>query len=506
MALGIQRDPRFQLDRVGGQAIMNPTVPPRRKTVLVLISMGWLVRNFVRSGLLDMLAEHADVVVGLPTGAHEVEHELTTRRVRSVMLPTLKLRWYQNFATLVLIYAHNRRFGLWHPAMWRWIVSVERPSRRLVLQFVRLLSWITSGSVLYERCRKWLLDSVAAIPADAATQEIFDEVRPDVVLAGNPFAFQELTIAHEARRRNVPVLATIVSWDNLSYKGFPLARFTRFLVWSDLMRGELLRTDASIDPASIVVTGTPQFDFHLEERLDWGREKLFATANLDPDRPTVLYTASAHTTFPEEPELVHRLWQALENGAVPGRPQLMLRTHPHDVTDRFGHLRERGPGLVFSHPGATSTRLWFFSPSMDDIALLSNSVRYADVCVNVFSTVVLDAAVVDTPTVCVAFSYSPNSPATRYTEVCMDFGHCKYIADSGPAQIARNMTQLTSQIARYLADPSLDREHRREVVDRICGPVDGHAASRIADAVFDVLGLVQGLSAQEPRLLARQAP
>ena len=48
--------------------------------------------------------------------------------------------------------------------------------------------------------------------------------------------------------------------------------------------------------------------------------------------------------------------------------------------------------------------------------------------------------------------------------------------------------EMVAAVARYLGDPSLDTEGRRQVVRDQCQFTDGHSAARVTAAVIDELG------------------
>lgn len=459
-----------------------------RPRILLLISGGWAVRNYIRSGLLDFLIEQAEVIVMMPSGDPNFETELRSQGVRVEFFSSYSIPRGLSILNHLLVNAHNRRLGLWHPVFWRRVSSLEPFWKRPYLELFRAASVLVQNENIFQVGRrlhdKWL----HTLSVLRSYQLLFDDLRPDIVVSTNPFNWSELPVVLLAQQSGVPTVTAILSWDNLSYKGFPLARFSRYAVWSKLMKQELLRAEPELDPDQIVVTGTPQFDFHLAEDLVWGRGKLFERIGADPSRPLITYSACTDLTFPEEPEVVEVLWGAIERRKVLDRPQLLLRLHPHDLTDRFEHLRTRCPGLLFSRPCEhTDRRFWWFNPRREDLALFSNTLRYSDVNVNVFSTVALDSATLDRPIVCIAFSNKPKGLATEYFRVAPFFGHCKYMSESGAVKIAFNLEELISHLNFYLKNTSADRDARRRMVEQICGPVDGQAVKRMMDCILGVL-------------------
>src|SRR3954447_26285707 len=88
---------------------------------------------------------------------------------------------------------------------------------------------------------------------------------------------------------------------------------------------------------------------------------------------------------------------------------LVVRLHPLDDPARWraaaGAARIRLSAAYGSaNTGATG-------PSPDDHARLTSSLAHADACLNIASTITLDAAILDRPTICLDFTHEPESPA-----------------------------------------------------------------------------------------------
>lgn len=442
----------------------------------------------------------ADVVVMLPPGDAALEGELRARGCTIEPLTGTELPPALSALNLVLITAENMRHGLWRRSFWRWANSIQPWWKRPFLEVLRACAMLARRNRLYRALhsvqRRWLR-SLPIVDQGLAT---LDRLEPDLVFSTNPYRLNQLGPALAAPLRGIPSATAIMSWDNLSYKGMPLAPFSRYLVWNELMAHEVLR-DGAITRSQVHVTGTPQFDFHLQQKSYWSRRELFDRIGGDPERRLITYSSSAPQALPEEPEIVTLLWDAIVRGEVRDVPQLLVRLHPHDPTDRFERLRDRCPGLLVCRPWASGPGggSWF-TPTAVDLALLTNTLRYSDVTVNMFSTVTLDAMILDRPAVCFAFSTCPATPAAVYLRESPDFGHCAHLVDTGGVRVARNATELIATINNALLAPQADRAERATAVSRLCGVVDGCASERVAAALLDA---VEVSADTEPAALAR---
>ena len=63
-----------------------------------------------------------------------------------------------------------------------------------------------------------------------------------------------------AKELKIKTTAFIFSWDNLPSNGRMAANFDCYLVWSDLMKKELLQFYPNVKDSNIAVVGTPQFE------------------------------------------------------------------------------------------------------------------------------------------------------------------------------------------------------------------------------------------------------
>jgi hypothetical protein len=380
------------------------------------------------------------------------------------------------------------------------MVSINPPFKRPYYEFQRALSKLLSYSPLYQLIAGINDRMLVSLRLERSYENLFKQVKPDAVLSTNPYSLQELPVTLSAKEHGVQTFGAIVSWDNLSYKGPLPVEHDYYLAWSETMRHELLIHKPHLDSDRITITGTPQFDFHLREDLIWSRNEFFSRVGGDPNRKLITYGGSVDHLFPDETEFVVKLWKAVEAGEIVDRPQLLVRLHPHDNTERLASLKTRCPGLLISRPWPYDVqRFWWFRPELEHLALLSNTIRYSEVGLNVCSSLTLDFAVLDKPVVNVAFPGTERNPMEEnprlsYVRDCYKSYHYRQVIESGAVQLAKSFDELLYQINSYMKNPSLDHEAREELVRMICGSVDGQACKRIANFVLASIEKVTPIS------------
>jgi len=102
-----------------------------------------------------------------------------------------------------------------------------------------------------------------------------------------------------------------------------------------------------VRPDQVSVTGTPQFDCHFRSEFQWTRDEFCRRVGADPSRPIVLYTTGMANHMPGEPRIVEGIAAMLREMSDLGRPQLMVRVYPKDLTGRFEPVKQSCPDVLF---------------------------------------------------------------------------------------------------------------------------------------------------------------
>lgn len=342
----------------------------------------------------------------------------------------------------------------------------------------------------------------AAAPAVEHYRRTFTAVRPSVVFASHQRPPEVLAPILAARSLGIPTATFVFSWDNLTSKGRILAPFEHYLVWSELMRRELLRFYPTIAPGQVHVVGTPQFEPYTDPSLAWTRHEFCLRLGLERERPVICYSGGDAGTCPDDAAHVALILQMIRDGRIPGRPQVLLRPSPVDNGARYAAVRKEFPELVYCPPTwrHPEPERWSRAlPTAEDLPLLANLTRHSDVNVNVASTMTLDFALHDRPVVNIAFDMSQPPPlGTPIWDLYYQYDHYRPVMELGAARIARSANSLAEHIATYLADPSLDREGRRRLVElEVMSPLAG-ASERILDVLEYISAGAGAMTASTP--------
>src|SRR5437667_2571850 len=125
---------------------------------------------------------------------------------------------------------------------------------------------------------------------------------------------------------------------------------------------------------------------------------------------------------PAEDGVVKKLAEDLPANASGIKSQLIVRVHP---ADDGGRLRsyEFDNSVKIQIPGkAGGGNIFGYHPSKEDNREFVNSIRHADVVINLASTITLDASFCNRPVISIAFDPSPD----RRYQTAIDHYHTKY--------------------------------------------------------------------------------
>ncbi len=321
----------------------------------------------------------------------------------------------------------------------------------------------------------------------AAMERLFDEHRPMLVIAANPgLVFSEVPLLRTARRRRVFSMAIDPSWDNFTNKLIPVRQVDRLVVWNDIMKAQAMELHGYAAEA-IRVAGAPQFDPHFRARTP--REEFFRRIGADPTRKLIALTTTPRSLYSHHDHVLRSLVAGVRGGALAGA-QILVRLHPRDEMDAYQEF-EGVPGVILEKPFRDTVKV------ADGLAIdvmpehqrhLGDTLNYADAVVNVASTISIEACIFDTPVVNICFDGPEESPYVKSARRYYSFTHYGNITSRGAVRVAKSPDEMVALVADYLADPSLDRAGRKQVVLDQCQFTDGRSAERVIQYVLDEIG------------------
>jgi hypothetical protein len=292
-------------------------------------------------------------------------------------------------------------------------------------------------------------------------------------------------LIYQAEKLKIKTVSFIFSWDNLASKGRMAGNFDHYLVWSNLMQSDLLHFYKSVKPHQIEVVGTPQFEPYVLERYKTNKDHFYATYNLDPVLPIILFTCN-DSSSKNDPFYLEILADSIATNKI--KANLIVRTSPADDPTRFLYMQEKYPFLKWNFPEWILTREnhaepWTQRvPEFNDIVNLKELLQFCDVLVNVLSTTILDGFLFDKPSICPVFGSKERGLDSM--EKFLKYAHLKQVEDSNGVTIVKAENKFMEIINAVLKTPDALLSEQKHFVELEIGkPLEG-TSKRIAEALF----------------------
>lgn len=312
------------------------------------------------------------------------------------------------------------------------------------------------------------------MPYDTSITQTLREIRPDLVTITNPLEQYEYPVFSAAKKLKIPTLGVIRSWDNL-YKGLRI-RPDRLAVWNQINKDEACSM-MKYAPDKVFVIGATQFDPYFAEGSIWTREQLAGKFDLDPAKPII--TLAALGPFQpqyDETYLVDWLLAARDSGDIPQNSQIICRLHPGSRLEQFlPYLKFKNIRLSYMTE-YIPTLAW--SMTREEVIQVGNLLRHSDVVISPGSTITIETAIFDTPTIVPIFhTYQPEVAKRQYSwHLANHFGRLR---DLNLVPIIERSEDLAPAIRHALADPSWYRDERKRLVEDYIQFTDGKSSERL---------------------------
>jgi hypothetical protein len=349
------------------------------------------------------------------------------------------------------------------------------------------------------RARKALLDAqMAFIPNLYA--DYFEKYQPDLVIASTPGWRIDRYLLREAAQRGIASMTVIVGWDNPSSYAVPGAPVNWATCWSQEQKDELVHGSDWL-PERVHIGGIPSYDGYFRKNWLMPREQYFSLHGLDPARKLISYACSFVHFAPNYPN-VEALARLVSSDGLAEPSQLLVRLHPSHFQDKpqiFAEERQKIHALEQKYPHVHIVRPVALGGSLgyyggEDMDEKASMMAYSDVFVTVYSTMVVETAVHDTPIVAAVLDTPGgwNVPG-KFSLSLKEIGNWpthKRFRQAKAGRVAQDEGQLRDVLNAYLRDPGLDSAERKAFIKQEITYTDASAGRRTADFILKVLGQV----------------
>jgi CDP-glycerol glycerophosphotransferase (TagB/SpsB family) len=477
------------------------------KKIFISADHGMAIIYFLQSDVVPMLLDAGVEIVILTDD--ETKDRIAQRFARpGLTFEGLRLKEANAYATkfkprLQWLLAYLRRVG----GSWRinteamdshiWEVWVENGWK------FRLGIWIPAAlAILVLRTFAVVRDFLVQIqnrfiPKPNLYADLFALYKPELVIASTAGWRLDRYLLREAHLNKVRTMAAIVGWDNPSSYAIRGAPIDYATCWSQLQKEELVR-GSDWNPERVHVGGIPSYDGYFRKEWQLSKDDYFKLHNLDPNRKLISYACSFVHFAPNYPN-VEALAKLVSSNALAQPSQLLIRLHPSHFQDKpkiFAEERERIFALEKQYPNVHVVKPVALGGSLgyyggEDMDEKSSMMAHSDVLVTVYSTMVVETAVHDTPIVAAVIDVPGgwNQPK-KFSLSLKKIGNWpthKRFRDAKAGRVVSNEKELCDAINHYLKNPSLDATERKKFIEDEITFIDGTSGKRTAEFILRIL-------------------
>ncbi len=457
--------------------------------LLIPMSIQFSVRYILRTGMLDQIREVADPVILLGWRDDELEGELKKAGAEVHLLPEARIGNRYDRVRSWMNLLHKKRLATPSEPIWERRAGLGRSAynrwRRRTRKAVFHAAFSMPGAV------QWLPRKEQELwETDTNVKEIreqIDRLRPDAAFSLTPFLLNEEMVLRVCAQRGAPLCTSILSFDNVTTRGWMAVHFDRYMVWNRYNAAELRRAYPGVDPSQIEIVGSPQFDFYWNPAFCWDEESWRRQLSLPSGRPVILFGGGYFFCAPHEPRFLQQIDEAIDRHEIPHDPIVLFRNHPVDPIERWMPILKQAKHVVYDDPWPTGRISGHSNMRRRDIQKLASCLFHSSVHVNIASTMAVDGAIFDRPQIGPAYD---DTPGRRYERTSRDLylqEHYLPISRSGGLEIAYSKGELIQAIGSALEEPGRLADGRKRLVREICTYDHGRATERVVRQVRSFL-------------------
>lgn len=310
---------------------------------------------------------------------------------------------------------------------------------------------------------------------------LFDRYHPDIIFATDIQNEHDIRFVHEAKRRSVPAIGMVRSWDNLTSKGILRVFPDLLLVHNEIVKAEAI-TYSGFPEERIRVVGIPHYDEYIKGRRA-SREEFFRKIGGDAKRRLILFAPVGNRYLrgnTVDKEIVEIIAQVM-----PPDCQLLVRLPPTDNVDLRGLKPDTR--VIFERPTTHD-----FSPRNTELTReadqhLADTLFYSDLVIAGPSTICVDGALFNKPVILTGFDGYAKREYYESVVRYYDYEHWRQTLSSGGVRFVKNPSGLEEWTLRYLKNPGEDEEGRARIVRDQCFRCDGRSSEYVATILLSQL-------------------
>ena len=440
-------------------------------TLGLVITDGVGFRNFFLSGFLEEIKSNFQQIIIFSALPSSVFNEFDLSGCVLVHLEDYRESGFNWFFRKTKELAHLKKnagnnFGFQDNLRANYTESNSR--RGKLVRFAYKLSERFNSEESIERFYRLQQKSFANHSSTKTYRKLLSQYKPGLLFFTHQIPPYIAPLLYAAEKEKIKTCSFIFSWDNLASKGRMAGNFNHYLVWSGLMKDELLQFYGRISDKQVQVVGTPQFEPYVMPEYSSTKNEFHNRFELDSELKTICFSCGDVSTSANDPLYIETIAAALIKNEIEESLNFLVRTSPAEEPERFTYLQEKYPFIKWNYPTWTQSRsdhseTWSQRiPSTKDLKDLRMILEFSDLGINMCSTMSLDFMVFDKPVINPVFGSEYNG--LYNDQRFLKYAHYKKVVESGAVTIAKDKQELVAGINSYLKKPGLHSPERKSLL------------------------------------------
>lgn len=307
--------------------------------------------------------------------------------------------------------------------------------------------------------------------------DLLEEYKPALIFSTDVQNENDVSLMHDAKTKNIPVVAMVRSWDNPSK--YTLRVFPKWLLVTSETLKEEVTAFYRFPEEKIFVVGFPHYGRYSKAPIT-KKAEFFAKLGLNPNKRLILFSPAGDDLikYNDYDQNIMEILSGID-------ANILVRFPPDSFVKLTNFLKPANmvidiPGFVFNKSEVHNREI-----SRADDDRLIDSIYYSDIVITGPTSICLDSIFFDRPVI--APDFYPTKRNFYDTLYGYRYYHFLKLLRTGGVRYVKSRDAFLSAIEAYFKNPALDRDKRALVRSMWFSHGDGESGLLMAKKVISFL-------------------
>jgi len=446
------------------------------KTIFLIVPTVQKIDSLLRAEMLEALRTNAKIIIVSPLEKEFFLHETQKNNVFFEQLKHLKFGFIRkNFLRLreVVLKIDTPRLEK-EMAIMKTVMAMRLASNKnfknTALKFLRYCLKPAMKNI-----KNFFDKSEEIIFYDGEYQKILKKYEPQAIvvgtLGGDRYDIPWMAIG---RANRTQIFVADLPWNYLDNRLFSYPReMTKIFVWNGWWK-EILQKEYLVGLDGISAVGSARYDRLMGQFNFEGKAEFFLKNCLDRQKKLITFAIGAEEWHPFQLEVIEFILEAIKTKQIAFPSQLLVRIGPKQKNiKKYYDLKKKYENFFVEE-----------SERKPEQSYVWNLLHSSDVIVTIFSSLALDAALMDKPMIYIGFTAQKKHRFNEILKKIFDFETIKQALDTGGVDVTFDENDFIKKLNLALQNPGMSSDGRKRLITKFLGETAGPAGKKIAEDIL----------------------